>query len=280
MESAHPSNTPDINEDNTPLPSYLARHVKLGFNSDDVAALITSIDSSQKSQTPSTSQLPAELLLLVLEYVPVDHVLDWRLVCRGFRDAIDGRILYHHLQRTELIGYMGARHSQPMEHLTDEQYEEIHLLRARFKCVGEGSEGIAGAQAAEPVWNGACATFAIDEEWYQSFHQVGGAAARHGDTIEDADAIWSRPLDRLELQLADEGFGTLKWCIRLNHAVLDLAFALEAGRNTFSVKVNLHKKHVKVAWRDVLLSFLKTEAALRRIMEEVSAYTEPIPFMC
>jgi hypothetical protein len=62
----------------------------MGFNEDDVAALIGAIESSQNPAS-SVEHLPAEILLHILEYVPVDHILDWRFVCRGFRDAIDGR---------------------------------------------------------------------------------------------------------------------------------------------------------------------------------------------
>ncbi|KAF1940056.1 hypothetical protein EJ02DRAFT_350879 [Clathrospora elynae] len=250
-------------------PSYLARHINIGFNSDDVAALINSIDSSQKpSSTSSLAHLPAELLLQILEYVPVDYVLDWRLVCRGFRDAIDGRILYHHLRRTELIGYMGSRYLRPMEHLNDEQYEKIHLLRARFRCIEKAEEEDMGTQQSKPVWSGTHALFQIDEEWFRDFRQIGGAAARGGDTTQDADTRWLSTLDRLELQRPEEGFGTLRWCIRLDYAVLDMDFPLEAGRNTFDVDVHLHSGRVRVAWREMLFRFLKTERSLRRLLEK------------
>lgn len=256
--------------DNTPLPSYLARHVNLGFNSADIAALVSSIDSSQRSHFSSAPHLPAELVLQIVEHVPIDHVLDFRLVCRGFRDAIDGRVLFQYLQRTQLIGYMGSKHSRHMEGLDDEQYEQIHLLIARFHYIEHTGEKEDGTSFLRPIWSGTHAVFHIEDDWFQSFRQIGGAAARGGDTIEDADTRWLNTLDRLELRRAEEGFGTLRWCIKLDHSVLDMDFPLEIGRNTFDIDVRLHTRTLRVGWKDMLVQALKTERALRRMMEEVS----------
>lgn len=268
-DSLNPTSLTDDHVDSSPLPAYLARHVRLGFNSDDVAVLIKSIDSSQIPQPSSAPHLPAELLLQILEYVPVDHVLDWRCICRGFRDAIDGRILYHHLRRTELIGYLGSRHSRPLERLDDEQYNQIRLLRAHFQNIEQNSEDTSSAQRSGPIWSGTHAVFQMEREWFQLFRRIGGAAARGGDTIANADTQWLDTLDRLELRRVEEGFGTLRWCINLDHSVLDMDFPLEAGRNTFDVDIHLHKGTIRVAWKDMLFRFLKTETALRRTIEEV-----------
>ncbi|KAH7552210.1 hypothetical protein J3E72DRAFT_248099 [Bipolaris maydis] len=274
------------------LPLYLRRHVNLGFDQDDVTALLSSIDSSQarnvSSQRPTTTttratpaarpalaQLPAELLLQIVEHVPVDYLLDWRLVCRGFRDAIDGQVLYHCLRRTRLLGYMGSRHSRAMESLDDdEDYAAIHLLEARFERIETGASASGDNDndndqaTGKPIWSGSHAVFRLDDEWYRQFHRVGGAQDRQGNTIDDADARWSRTLDRLELRRPEEGFGTLRWCIRLDHAVLDLDFPVEADRLHFDVRVNLATRCVRVAWRDMLVRFLKTERALRIILEK------------
>ncbi|EUC47298.1 hypothetical protein COCMIDRAFT_90542 [Bipolaris oryzae ATCC 44560] len=272
------------------LPLYLRRHVNLGFDNDDVTALLSSIDSSQARNAssqrttttsttatspaiPALAQLPAELLLQIVEHVPVDYLLDWRLVCRGFRDAIDGQVLYHCLRRTRLLGYMGSRHSRAMEPLDDdEDYAAIHLLEARFERIETGASDDHQA-AGKPIWSGSHAVFRVDDEWYRQFHRVGGAQDRQGDTIDDADARWSRTLDRLELRRPEEGFGTLRWCIRLDHAVLDLDFPAEADRLHFDVRVDLATRCVRVAWKDMLVRFLKTERALRLMLDEKRTHT-------
>lgn len=259
-----------------PLPPYLARHIKLGFGAEDINALLVSIESSQNSQPSQTVHLPAELLLHILEYVPVDYVLDWRFVCRGFRDAIDGRILYHHLQRTELIGFMGARDAYPMSQMTDEEYEEAHLLRANFHHLECSHDEVSSTQQARPIWDASYAVFRINDDWYQTFWEIGGAALQNGDTIEDADPIWWVTFEKLQLWHPEAGFGTLRWCIKLDHVVLDLDIPLEATRKALDVHIDLRTKTIRVGWKAMLGRCLKTETALRRLMEQVSPSSDAV----
>lgn len=256
---------------NTPIPSYLANHIGLGFNGDDIAALISSIDSSQVAHTSNVLHLPAEILLHILEHVPVDYILDWRLICRGFRDAIDGRILYHHLRRTTLIGYMGPRHSlRNIPDLEDEEYEKIHLLRARFLQMSKrGTAHQPSLESQRFIWNEQYAIFQIDDEWSQDFQRIGGEADRTESVFLDSDPKWFDILDKLELQKSEEGFGTLRWCMHVDQAVLDLDFGLELGRRNFYIEISLPRGTITVAWKDMLFRFLKTERALRITMEEV-----------
>ena len=251
-----------------PLPAYLARHINLGFDQDDISALLSAIDSSQVSPTNKTrlAHLPAELLLQILEYVPVDHVLDWRLVCKGFRDAIDGRVLYHHLHRTELVGYLGPRYSDPLVELDDEQYEKIHLMRAHFKCI-QGQASDEPTKKETPVWSGRNALFKLDDRWVDDFVHISGAAARQGDTVWDADSQWTETLKRLYLHSSENLFGTLRWCIKLDHAVLDLDFPIERLQD--KMHFYIRQGYIQIDWKDTMLRFLKTERALRLMLEKV-----------
>jgi hypothetical protein len=269
--------TSDIPQDGTAddlvssqLPSWLARHVRLGFNDDDVTALIDSIDSSQ-SPSSSIAVLPAELLLHVLEYVPVDHLLDWRLVCRGFRDAIDGRTLYHHLQRTQLVGFVGPRTHWPLRNLTEEQYDRMQFVYADFHHVEENGDTINSQSKSRPIWSSTHAIFKMDLREFEN-SSTDGAGPRYDSTIEYADTIWRNAVSRLELSGAEEGFGTLRWCIKLDRGVIDLDLPLEAGRHSFDVIVDMNSGTIKVAWRDMVFHFLKTVAAFRRMLVEVSPF--------
>ena len=253
------------------LPSYLRRHIQLGFTQDDVAALISSIDSSQappssSNGNPTLAHLPAELLLQILEHVPVDHILDWRLVCRGFRDALDGRVLYHCLQRTRLVGYTGPRHGPFMEDLDEEEHEAVHLLEAGFLRIEEDTKCL---EDKRPIWSNKHAVFKIKEEWYRAFRTMCGLETKPGDTINDVEPRWYGVLGRLALLREEEQFGQLRWCIRLDHAVLDLDFPLDKDRLHFDFNVDLRTGLVRVAWKDMLVRFLKTERALRILMEQV-----------
>jgi hypothetical protein len=253
---------------NSPLPPWLARHVEVAFNGDDVAALLASIESSQNPPSTATP-LPAELLLRILEYVPVDYILDWRVVCRGFRDAIDGRILYHHLQRTQLVGYLGPRNMWPLQNLTDEQYDRMQFLYADFQHVEDIGSIELRPLHSNPIWCSKYAVFKIDYSYFGANPKLYDANLEYDSTIEYADAIWNNALNRLELAGTEEGFGSLRWCVKLDHAVLDVDFPLDAARKSFDIVINLHNATIKVAWKDMLWSFLKTEGALRRMLDQV-----------
>jgi hypothetical protein len=248
-----------------PLPPWLARHVNVPFSSDDITALIDSIESSQRSETSTRTDLPAELLLLVLEFVPVEYILNWRLVCCGFRKAIDERVLYHHLRRIQLVGYMGPALKGPGILMSEETYDAIRLLPANFDRVEYTNEL---ENPVGPVWNSTHAIFRIEDDWFEAFRVLGGAERRNGDTVEDADSVWVTTLEKLELRRLEEGYGTLRWCIKLDHAVLDLDLPLEKHRHSFEIDVSLSDGEVRVAWKPMLLGFLKTETALRRMMKE------------
>ncbi|KAF1921527.1 hypothetical protein BDU57DRAFT_437021 [Ampelomyces quisqualis] len=256
-----------------PLPAWLARNFEVGFNEDDVAALIGSIESSQIPACP-VAYLPAEILLHILEYVPVDYVLDWRLICRGFRDAIDGRISFYHLQRTQLVGYVGPRFMWPLQNLSDELYDRMQFLyadfhhvedvvaneRGRWNCAAEERRSVGG-----PLWSKKHAVFDIDYSNFGAKPKTDNAGQVFDSTIDYAETIWQHATRRLELSSVEEGHGSLKWCIKIDHAVQDLDVPLETSRIGFDVAVNLDKGIVKVAWKDMLFQFFKTESALRRL---------------
>jgi hypothetical protein len=262
----------------SPLPRWLAKHVNVGFNSDDVTALIDSIDSSQLSQTPSNAQLPAELILLVLEQVPIDFILDWRLVCRGFRDAIDTRVLYHHLQRTQLVGLMETGEFSTTARLTVEQHDRLRLVQAKFQRVT--TEPVRCLRPSGAIWNNTHAVFRIEDKWFEDFHHIIGIDVGEEESLWKLSATWGSYVSELQLQYGERGFGSLRWCIKLDHAVLDLSLPLDRTRNAFECRVHLDKRTVSVRWKDMLFGFLKTEAALRRMLDKVCPPQNQIATVC
>jgi hypothetical protein len=251
------------NDDQTILPPYLARHSCLGFDSDDVAALISSIDGSQVPASHSMSSLPhlaAEILLHILDYVPIDYILDWRCVCRGFRDAIAGRVLFDYLKRTELIGYIGPREGV-MKRLTVEDYEAIHLLRLSFRelrdDVGSNTRPSKhtdmGANC--PRWTSKYAIFDNRDGWIQRYEHCVSSSTVFRTLIEEI-------LDPLRERLE---YGTLSWCIKLDGAVLDVE-----QKWKISMDVDVRTASVSFLWKDLLFSFLKTRMMIRKMMENVS----------
>ncbi|KZM27294.1 uncharacterized protein EKO05_0005573 [Ascochyta rabiei] len=248
----------ETHTDDAPLPSWLANHLNIEWNSDDVDALLTSIDASQSSSLPVLPHLPAELLLHILEYVPVDYILDWRLVCRGFRDAIDGRILYHHLQKTKLIGYLGQRTSANMMRLSDDAYERLHLVQAEFEFLEGLQSGSCQKRQPGPPWASTHAVFKIDPQWHRTYDLC---------NIGAGFPSRSRMLRQLTTYRAGQGFGTLVWAISLGTAVLDLDFPFAPDRHTFDMTVESDGT-VHVEWKPMLSRFIKTETAFRRLMDK------------
>ncbi|KAJ8116502.1 hypothetical protein OPT61_g2083 [Boeremia exigua] len=260
------ANTSDTEHGNAALPKWLTKHLNIEWSPSDVDALLESIDASQSSHLPTLPQLPAELLVLILKHVPVAYILDWRLVCRGFRDAIDGPILYHLLQRTQLIGYLGSKKSAVMERLQGGVYEELHLVTTNFdsfRCEGlQSNENLAKPHG--PVWNQTRAVFKMDMRWHDRH--------RFWNDLEGNLPSANRMLSLLELHRSRQGFGALIWAIKLKTAVLDLDLPLDPERQSFDVSVDIDwsttSVTVSVEWKPMIFRFLKTEAALRRLMEE------------
>ncbi|KAF2796736.1 hypothetical protein K505DRAFT_415529 [Melanomma pulvis-pyrius CBS 109.77] len=256
----------DHGDDDALLPSYLARHTALGFDADDIAALISSIDSSEirtsQSSASSLPHLPAEIVLHVLDYVPINYVLEWRLVCRGFRDAIDGPVMYDYLQRAELIGYIGP-HLETLEPLSEAEYEKLHLLRVRFLHMADERtwSPMEEPRRSGPKWACNYAIFGNDNGWRHDMEQCMVPFAQLDEAIRF----------RLEPCAVEEYYGALKWCVRLDEAVLDVEVMIQA-RKMF---VDFVFVEVHAYWKDLLFGLLKTETMLRKKMDEKrgSAFT-------
>lgn len=254
------SAAPDGVYDDVALPDYLTRHITLGFNSDDITALLDSIDSSQNPETPALPRLPAEILFQILEYVPVDYVLTWRLVCRGFRDVIDGPVMFKYIKRAQLIGYLGSRLDSPLNQMTPEQYEKLYLVRADFERMEEAVVPESGAR-----WGATHAIFRVDGLWQELYAITTNRFHLH----DPRGPAWQNRMDRLCLTQIEEQWGTLRWCMRLDKGVVDLH--LPTTKSLGSLEVNLPNGRIIIQWKNLLFRFLKAETLLRSLMEEVSS---------
>jgi hypothetical protein len=270
MTSPKPSIPAENGVPTSSLPEWLSKHVQVDYSADDISALIDSIDSSQMSQTSSLPQLPAEMLLLVLELVPIDHILNWRLVCRGFRDAIDGRVLYHHLQRTQLVGLMDTDTYTTATARSPDQIDRLRFVSANLEEVTNISR-VASRTRSKPIWDGTHAVFRLEDSWCNSFREILSVDPSDDIGLDSLDDRWLEHVNKLQFTGPESGFGDLIWCIKLDHAVLDLAFPLESksGVTNLGLRVRLDRRTVEVRWKEMLFGFLKTEAMLRRKLDKV-----------
>ncbi|KAF2190154.1 hypothetical protein K469DRAFT_560691 [Zopfia rhizophila CBS 207.26] len=241
----------DDDDNETPRPKTLARHFDLGFDANDILALLSAIEASQACSSPQLSHIPAEVLLNILDYIPVAYILPFRLVCRGFRDAIDTRVLYSYLPRTRLIGYVGPKYKHPLSQLSPREYQAFHLVSADFERLSY--DGIQkGAK-----WDATYAFFRIEERWFELLEELGG--------LRVGTSKWDGQLCRLDLDEAPEHYGTLRWAVRLDQAVNDAAFP---NLPSASFEIDFGNGMIRVLWKRMLLRFLTEEYAIRMKLEE------------
>jgi len=254
------------------LPSYLSRHVHMGFSSEDVLALIDSIDASQSSHSSARwlPHIPAEILFRIVTFVPIDYILPWRLVCRGVRDYIDGPLMFSYLTRLQVIGYLGAwpkHQSRTRSHFTHKEYDEICFVRCNFQSV-QAAESEDTAMRI-PMWNRPRAVFRIEEKWYKILHS--------GDRKPKIDQVYDILSERLQTRVMfaghDDAWGTLAWCLRLDSAVQDLELPIVSLQD--HLQVDFPNKTVTWNWKDHLFRLIQTESTLRALIEQHKSSESP-----
>lgn len=196
---------------------------------------------------------------MILEHVPVAYILDYRLVCRGFRDAIDGPVLFHQLQRLQLIGYLGPRSRPDMRALGHHEYEQLHLMPTRFQSMISENTQLKAREDFKPPWANSLALFTAEHAWFAAHEAL------------EVPISTSRILSQISLCQTDQAYGTLTWVARLDTAVLDLDLPLEPHRRHFDLDVDTKTWTLGVEWRPMLFRFLKTERALRLLMKKKQA---------
>jgi hypothetical protein len=235
------------------LPPYLARHVDLGFDSDDVSTLIDAIESSQTSTIDDNSpHLPAEIVLQILEYIPIDHVLSFRAVCRAFRNCIDTRVLYSYLPRTELLGFVRELPS----HLIEHDRERLRWICATFSHL-EDADGPMKYHGAK--WAGTHAVFRLDDAWYDTFCLLNLTSNPH----LQANQI----IAELALERTPPTYTALGWLVKLDRGVLEVDLG-KTDIQDLGMWVDFTSRTVKVKWKTMLTNFLKSETCLKSTVED------------
>ena len=110
--------------------------------------------STDNQPESSPGYLSFELSGIVLENTSVADILDRRILCKEIRKTIDTHILIHHVQPVELIGYLGPKNDQLLEHLKAKDYWGFAFVRATFDCLDIKAKD-------EPAWSPQAAHFHI-----------------------------------------------------------------------------------------------------------------------
>lgn len=235
-----------------------------GTNDEDHVLLISSLQASQTVAQSSSAlpDLPGEILLTILEMVEPCDLLDHRLVCKSFRDAVDTHVFYHHIQDAELIGYLGSKKNWLLEHLNSKDYWDFAFVKTRFDCLDDQEEG-------QAKWDPPGASFRISSAWADALIRVGGY-------FHPGNAWWDHMTATLDLQEAPFVYGQLRWCIKIGPAVLDFGIADKNEVNIELIEIAAFDKNDPVTcltirvtdWKVMLMNFFREERALKLLMQE------------
>jgi hypothetical protein len=214
------------------------------------------------SQQPSSSplaDLPPEILLSIFENVAAADLLDLRHLSKSYRDVIDTHVFYDHIIRAELVGYLGHRGSSELfASISQREYWNFALVRARFDCLDEREEG-------QAKWDPQGASFRIEQAWFDNLEEIGGQ-------IDPDNPWWDHALDCLDMHSAYQAFGQLSWCLKVGDAALELSFQDKLVQ-PFDLELleDYGRVFIRVTdWKVMLWNFFKEERALNKLMADVS----------
>jgi hypothetical protein len=123
-------------------------------------------------------------------------------------------------------------------------------------------------------WNYNQAIFTFYDAWFEGFALIEGKTTQN-DVLRPA---WQSLLDDLQLLGEDDSHGTLRWCLRLDNAVLDLDLSSETLRQR--IAIDLANKRIMVEWKTLLWDFIKAETRLQRLMDQASVKCGSCPLRC
>jgi len=243
-------------EDNESDPSNLPATSQLPEKGRDHELLLSSLAVSQKASPSKLPTLPTEVLLTVLDNADPADVLDHRLVCKAFKEVIDTSVLYYHIQRVELIGYLGPKECQLMEQLNAQDYWDLAFVNAIFERLDER----VGNRA---VWDPQSAYFRINESWYDTF-------VRSVGEIEPDNPWWHHTVQCLDLRKPSSVHGQLRWCVKVGPTVVDFGMA-----DKQDVNIELVEREdedtiiVRVTnWKRMLTNVFREERALNLLLKD------------
>ncbi|KAF2825700.1 hypothetical protein CC86DRAFT_34107 [Ophiobolus disseminans] len=225
-------------------------------------------------QLVSLPHLPAEIVLLVVDFVSIDYILPFCAVCRSFRSHIDKHVFKSYLCRTTLIADIPL--PDMMHNLLDDKHAgNLSSINASFSHVERKQDGCGADE--QPTTFGVQAVFRLDTGWLDVFHQFHCVAPK-----------WT-----LRKLLTPSLCGNqllspttiVDWRMQLDHAVLDLSFDERAYAGSYTdgnTQLCFDWEEswtVRVEWRSILWTFLRKQQEITRRMHQAET-TRTFPRSC
>jgi hypothetical protein len=154
------------------------------------------------------TRLPTELLLLIIDFIPVDHILPLRTVCRSVKKHIDTSVLHSYLCRTTI-----AADFVPVSHNTFgplSQEVGLSLMKFTYSHIENKS-----SSRTQPASETSRAVFRVLPQWLDAYNRVRASSVL---TEEDTgDYLYVN-----EEEYRPEADECPVWFVQLDHIALDL----------------------------------------------------------
>lgn len=205
--------------------------------------------------------VPIELALIIVDNIPVDHILPLRGLCHGIKEHIDNKVLYSYLCRTTIAADFVPLTSEVFETLPEKDAAHINLMKFVFLHTEDDT-----GNRARPAWERSHAVFNVSPQWLDAFNR---ACARSDEPPGDLeDCLYIK-----EEEYRPEADESPSWFVQLDC----IAFDLDTGITTrdgpesryyswtpghFHFDVNALT--VTIDWRIMLRNLLVTAAEIER----------------
>ena len=216
--------------------------------------------------------LPVEIVLLIVNLIPVDHILPFRAVSRLFRTHIDSHVLYSYLHRVKLQGFIASPNAHAFSSLERQDAIDLSSITASFSHLEDGllehDSKANNPPQRKPLWTGTHAVFRLDTHWLTIHNHV-------HDRLPEAFQSPTELLDRLGQRHHSHLMEPISWCITLDHAAQELDLGGQRpGTWIPRFMPDFDLWTVRVEWRRMLWMFLRKEAEIARRIRQRSVPIE------
>jgi hypothetical protein len=214
--------------------------------------------------------LPTEIVLHIIDFVPIDHILPFRAVSHSIKSHIETHLMYSYIRRTKFEYQVDPPDQKRLnDWLDDKDAQYLSTITASFSHL-EDTRPVRkrindGPRLGKPVWAAPRAVFKLDPQWFARYKCV-----RH--MLPKSLQPLSSHLMIPSTQWAYIAPGA--WCMHLDYVALEFDFDLRGQIvDSESFSLDLCYGTVNVDWKTMLSMFLKRlqrETELARRMEEIS----------
>jgi hypothetical protein len=196
----------------------------------------------------------------------------------GFRDELDGRLLHRHIQRVELIGYLGPKDDPLFQNLDAKDYWNYAFVMATFDYLDDKTRGIHKGRLFVSTKPGGMLSHALAEISESGMHEK-TVHRTNCETYTDyvrPSLRWDHTIKCLDLAKSPSVYGQLWWCVKVGACVLD--FGIE-DESILDIELVPHEEHDEddptscisfrvTDWKVMLKNVFREERALKALMQE------------